>query len=180
MSNIAISELNTETTNVSNDDLLLLSKYDNSNQTYTSSKLKASNFKNYLVSVIQQQLFDILYPIGSVYISVSASEQPFQNINGITCEWERLSTGKTLWNSSDDTNLGGNLNGILPKHTHTYTAPSQVTTEDIHSTTSSSSYVGTTNSNTGVPTISSGVTDIVIGNSLRPPSIAVSMWKRIS
>lgn len=50
MSSIAISELNSETTNVSDNDLLLLSKYDSGNQTYTSTKLKATNLKNYMGS----------------------------------------------------------------------------------------------------------------------------------
>lgn len=42
MANIAISELNTEVTRISNDDLLLVSKY-NSNGTFTSAKIKAQN-----------------------------------------------------------------------------------------------------------------------------------------
>lgn len=50
MSNIAISELNTTITSLGNDDLILVSKYNSSNHTYTSGKMSFDN----LVSSIDQ------------------------------------------------------------------------------------------------------------------------------
>ena len=125
-------------------------------------------------------MFDILWPVGSVYISVTATNSPFQNIGGIASTWQQLATGKTLWNVATNEALGASISGILPDHTHVYTAPDNEVVEDLWTTRSSSAYTDTKGDTTGTTNLKTGVIDCAVGNTLRPPSVTVTMWKRIS
>ena len=125
-------------------------------------------------------MFDNLWPVGSVYISVSATSAPFQYLSGIgiTSTWEQLTTGKTLWNVGTNEALGQSVNGILPDHVHAYTAPDNEVTEDLWTTRSSSAYTDYKGDTRGTTSLKAGVIDCAVGNTLRPPAVTVTMWKR--
>lgn len=124
-------------------------------------------------------MFDILYPVGSVYISVTANSAPFQNINGITSTWVQLAIGRTLWNVATTGQLGNTISGVLPKHTHTLKlliGHSGTSVKNAYDRVDSDGVYGS--GSTGDTTIDSTVSNVVIGNSLRPPSVTCTMWKR--
>ena len=61
-------------------------------------------------------MFDAMWPIGSVYISVNARSAPFQNIPNCRSTWVQLSTGRTLWNVETTDQLDNTLaEGSEPK-----------------------------------------------------------------
>ena len=59
-------------------------------------------------------MFDAMWPIGSVYISVNARSAPFQNIPNCRSTWVQLSTGRTLWNVETTDQLGATVECGLP------------------------------------------------------------------
>ena len=123
--------------------------------------------------------FDKIYPIGSVYISASPGLDP--NVVFAPTVWQHMADGRTLWNvRTDSSEIGSNLNGIFPNHRHSADTPKYSTCEDLYTTSAGGGYISTTTSNTGLPTLDSSVpSTITVGSNLRPPSIAVTMWKRI-
>ena len=128
---------------------------------------------------LTQDAFDILYPVGSVYISVTAKSAPFQNISGITSTWVQLATGRTLWNVAASGQLGETVNGVLPKHNHTLQlliGHSGTSVKNAYDRVDSDGVYG--GGTTGGTTIDSTVSNVGIGNTLRPPSVTCTMWKR--
>ena len=66
---------------------------------------------------LTQTIFDQLYPIGSVYITMNP-EKPFQNLTGIESEWEPISQGMCLWGSNEShPKSGENISAGLPNIT---------------------------------------------------------------
>lgn len=62
---------------------------------------------------IVQTVTDIIYPIGSVYISTTTVNPG--NLFGGT--WEKIATGRTLWGASSDSELNTTVNSGLPNIT---------------------------------------------------------------
>lgn len=62
---------------------------------------------------IVQTVTDIIYPIGSVYISTTTTNPG--NLFGGT--WEKIATGRTLWGASNDSELNTTVNSGLPNIT---------------------------------------------------------------
>ena len=115
-----------------------------------------------------------MYPVGSIYISVN-NETPFQNIPGVTSVWDRVPSDLSLWSAND--HLGEQVTWLLPQHSHTYTAPKTIISEDMHTTSSSSSSIS---EQIGATTYWPTNNDEHKGTLVRPPSILVSIWKRLS
>ena len=67
---------------------------------------------------LTQKMFDQLYPIGSVYITVS-SEKPFQGYPGITSDWVQIAKGQVLWGCQNDGEIGDVRAAGLPNITGT-------------------------------------------------------------
>lgn len=115
-----------------------------------------------------------MYPVGSIYITTSA-DLPESFKNGMT--WVRLTIGRTLWNTNDGG--GEELPGILPNHTH-YVPLSKGFQGFDGSSTGNIFYVEGTTHPRLTSNGSTSVANVQMGNDLRPPSIAVTMWKRTS
>ena len=116
--------------------------------------------------------FDDIYPVGSIYISVNSSIP-----SSFKGSWTRLATGRALWNTTSDKQLGAEINGGLPN--------AQISTQDVKFYGAGMFTGGSTGwcSNVSVYTNNqslnfNGVEKIQSG--IRPTSIGVSMWKRIS
>lgn len=131
-----------------------------------------------LIGFCADSLLDLIYPVGSIYISVS-SENPGTIFGGT---WEAFATGKTLVgvDANDDDfkvveNKGGSKTVILtkdqmPAHTHTL----------MRSKTGGQTYTGTVFDSVDGPyesvsTLSAGGGD---AHDNMPPYITVYMWKR--
>lgn len=67
---------------------------------------------------LTQEMFDQLYPIGSVYITVS-SEKPFQGYPRITSNWKQIAMGQVLWGCENDGEIGEDKQPGLPNITGT-------------------------------------------------------------
>ena len=94
---------------------------------------------------LTQEMFDQLWPIGSIYISVSPFP-PFQGILDVTSTWEQLATGRTLWNvPKDSPELGQKIDGIFPNHHHGVEAPRQITCEYLYDTEKGYDYIAKKN-----------------------------------
>ena len=59
---------------------------------------------------------DVIYPVGSVYISTTTTNP--KDLFGGT--WEKIATGRTLWGASADSELNTTVNSGLPNITGTY------------------------------------------------------------
>ena len=59
---------------------------------------------------------DIIYPVGSVYISTTTTNP--KDLFGGT--WEKIATGRTLWGANEDSELNTTVNSGLPNITGTY------------------------------------------------------------
>lgn len=78
--------------------------------------------KSSLVGAINE-LFDIIYPVGSIFLSASSTINP-QTLFGGT--WEKISSGKCLWGSDETHSAGNTIEAGLPfpsikssgSHTH--------------------------------------------------------------
>lgn len=123
-------------------------------------------------SQLVQTFFDLMYPVGSIYISVN-NETPFQNIPGVTSVWDRIPSDLSLWSAND--HLGDTVSYLIPQHSHSYTRVNFGSTTQYGG--AGQGKIGSTSSTTG-PWPANG--DSHIGNTLRPPSILVSIWKRVS
>lgn len=122
-------------------------------------------------------LFNDIYPIGSIYISVG-------NVKPAFGEWEKLATGKTLWN--DNTPDGREIEAGLPNITGNFSAQVAETNQ-----TKNGAFYGTSEntrcdsgaSQSGFPNgfgFDASRCSSIYGKSdtVQPPAIAVSMWKR--
>ena len=49
-----------------------------------------------------QTVFDMIYPIGSVYVSMLGTQPPFAGDYGqlVACTWKRIDSGCTLWSTA--------------------------------------------------------------------------------
>ena len=142
----------------------------------------AKAIKEYVDDTIQNAItyvvVDGMYPVGSIYMSVNNELPPVLTASGMT--WEAIDGGQGLWIvNANNTNLGRHVDGVLPKHTHTY---SNIGGEGgygpgiwpgIKSVSGSS-----ITSSTGA--IASGVSGVSMGNSLRQPSFCIRAWRRTS
>ena len=61
-------------------------------------------------------IVDVIYPVGSVYISTTTANP--KDLFGGT--WEKIATGRTLWGASADNELNTTVNSGLPNITGTY------------------------------------------------------------
>lgn len=125
-----------------------------------------------------ETLFELVYPIGSVYTTVN-SESPEVLFGG---KWEQIKD--TFLLAAGDTYAAGDTGGEaehtltiseMPEHSHSTMKPTS-TTNRVSTTTSSSSsnyktYYGTSSSDTG----STGDGD---AHNNMPPYLTVYMWKR--
>lgn len=144
------------------------------NRTGTNTYINAN-----LIGFCANSLLDLIYPINSIYISVS-STNPGTIFGGT---WEAFATGKTLVGvDADDTdfNASGKDGGSktvtlttdqIPAHTHSVDrqgAGEQKTTNDVFDRTVGTAYGNVSTTSTG-------------GNQPHnnmPPYITVYMWKR--
>lgn len=183
MANIPISDISTVAETLENKDLILVSK--KNEEKYTSAKMTGEKLKKSLVD----SLFDIIYPVGSIYISINAFLP--DNFSGA---WERIAEGRCLWGSdSSGSNSGTTIEAGLPNITGQIT-PAWTTTEGVvnGSFSAPSNYTGQTfhlwtNSTGGdniyhrQVTFNASKSNTIYGNSetVQPPALIVSMWKRI-
>lgn len=117
-----------------------------------------------------------MYPVGSIYMSISATLPSELCANGM--EWTKIRSGYGFWTVSADTELNTYLSGILPKHYHP-TKPSidGSILVDIRGITTAAKYdSGGVNSGTG--SIDSTVKNVKMGTTLRPPSYGINAWRR--
>lgn len=62
---------------------------------------------------LAQEIFNLIYPVGSVYISVKSTDP--SNLFGGT--WEKIGTNRVLMGSDSDSNLGKTVDSGLPNIT---------------------------------------------------------------
>lgn len=76
--------------------------------------------------------------------------------------------------------LGVNLDGIFPNHSHAYTKPDVRVCEDLWTTSSSSAAIGTQNGTTRGAVLNTDVPNSVVGKKYRPPAYGVTFFRRIA
>lgn len=131
--------------------------------------------------------FNDIYPVGSIYISLKSSIP-----SSFKGTWQKLATGRALWNAESDSQLGGEIAGSLPNITGSFTALLQ-RNKDISAsgaftyTVASISEKGDRDDASETPTYSftasrsNSVYSASAGaNVVRPTSIGCSMWQRIA
>ena len=133
---------------------------------------KLKELEEKIKSASSSTSFDDIYPVGSIYISVNSSIP-----SSFKGSWTRLATGRALWNAEDDRYLGQPINGGLPSPTITPTKMMDLKWSGTASHDGGGGYVNN-NTFTNFSIRFDGVESIVSG--VRPTSIGVSMWKRIS
>lgn len=151
--------------------------------------------------------FDMIYPVGSIYISASDAIDPNGIFIGTT--WERFANGKTLIGvDEEDTDFatvgleGGSKDATVVKHSHTVTGEAESAGAHTHTVKGTSAKTegtpdglcetwnnktqdrnGTTTSNGAHTHTVTGITDEVgeegTGKNLQP-FITVFMWKRVA
>ena len=167
-------------------ELLVVSNPDSEMNNYETNKLsinKLSQFVNRDGGSSSGGLsFDQIYPVDSIYITVSSTFNPNEVFEGTT--WTVIGNGRCLWGCANNpTDVGKTLNGIFPKHYHEYYDETTEIWEqfDSHGSTSGTQkpaitkhekYLAETRNTT------SSVSGIDAGNTLRPPSIGVIFWRR--
>ena len=69
---------------------------------------------------MMQAFIDIVYPVGSIYMSTNSDLPPELSANGRT--WAAIDSGRTFWTvGGSSTALGTYVNGVFPNHTHSHT-----------------------------------------------------------
>jgi len=123
-----------------------------------------------------QVIIDSMYPVGSIYMSVNNSLPPELTAGGMT--WTPIAGGQGFWIvNSGDSNLGKHVDGVLPKHTHSYNGASDSGSfgPGIHGGAKASS-----SGSTGTGSIAGTVSGVSMGNTLRQPSFCIRAWQRTS
>lgn len=120
--------------------------------------------------------FDDIYPIGSIYISVSTDLPPIFTEGGRS--WEKIESGLCLW-SANEGQLGEKIPAGLPG------LPAiKFSTNSFSGLDGNSAVKGWTGSSVGKPTTvpCSVARHSIYGNSdtVQPPALGVTMWKRVS
>lgn len=126
---------------------------------------------------IEPVSFDAIYPIGSIYISVG-------NVKPAFGEWEKLATGKTLWN--DNTPDGREIEAGLPNITGNFSAQVGETNQTKNGAFYNNgeyTFCDSGRSQSAFPNgfgFNASRCSSIYGKSdtVQPPAIAVSMWKR--
>ena len=82
--------------------------------------IKANNPSGGGGSVNYQSIIDMIYPVGSLWISTKANAQPpgYDSTGSvrsdITITWQKLTGNYSLWNTNDTSEVGKVINGSLP------------------------------------------------------------------
>ena len=131
--------------------------------------------------------FDDIYPVSSIYISLSSSIP-----SSFKGTWQKLATGRALWNAENDSQLGNEIVGSLPNITGWFSALLQNQADILsggafaHTIRNISekggrddawetpTYTFTASKSNSIYSASAGA------NIVRPTSIGVYMWKRIA
>lgn len=166
-------------------DLTGMDSYLNDYISDTSNTFLETRFKNYLDSAFKTYVLDIIYPIGSIYISTSEDEnkKPSVLFGGT---WEQIEDRFLL--AAGSTYLGGETGG---KESHKHIAPigyestsKYLGTLNINGNTTTFDSVGGYNTvmrDAGGSTIPSGVAAYYTQTvSNMPPYLVVYIWKRIA
>lgn len=147
-----------------------------------------------------EDIFDMLYPVGTIYTSV-LSELP-SIFFGNGRQWTKVATGRCLWGCESNQELGALGKSILPNHVHHIpTSESDaIGNTGRLSTAKHGSYVGSGGYNncnhvaytnvvaaksTGEiisawPSISTSNSEVKTGSIVRPPVYTVTFFKRIA
>ena len=128
--------------------------------------------------------FDNIYPIGSIYITVSPNLPTIFTENGR--QWSKIQAGRCLWSVGSGDKLNTLFSAGLPNITGTFQGP------DVYKGSPSSDgaftheeYQAEIGGGGGGPhmkvTFDASRSNPIYGNSttVQPPSIGVYMWKRI-
>ncbi len=164
--------------NDNNIDSLYLNKEDKSNKTSEIS-LETTNENNYITCAgLENELiefFDLFYPIGSIYISVN-NEMPKHGT------WQKLSTDRTLW--SNENGDGSLLDATLPNVKGDAGAYGRdFNISGLFNRSFVATNIGKKNNGTWTNRYFSLARANSIykdGATVRPPSIKVKMYKRVS
>ena len=133
-------------------------------------------------AALRSSVLDAVYPVGSVYITVGATLPASILAIGT---WEQLSTGKTLWNvNPSETTPGTDIAAGLPN------IKGNVAASDATYGTTSGAFYRTEETagcqaqdphqNRSVIAMDARRSSSIYGNSdtVQPPAVAVTMWKR--
>ena len=121
--------------------------------------------------------FDDIYPIGSIYISVSTDLPQIFTEGGRS--WEKIESGLCLWSANED-QLDKTIPAGLPS------LPTfKMTANSVNGLDGDSGAYGlSNNSSTGTPTTMKCYAEShnIYGKSttVQPPAFGVTMWKRVS
>lgn len=130
------------------------------------------------------QIIDLIYPIGSVFITVN-------NVNPSTylpnTNWEAVASGKTLWTTTTDGEGGSEIAAGLPNITGSFGANGHMYNNHYATGAFSAGVTSGWSSNNGAASdggrydFNASLSNGIYGNSntVQPPAIKVYMWKRI-
>ena len=133
------------------------------------------------------RIFDMIYPLGSIYISIKR-ELPSEITGNGRRRWDLLASGTTLWNVESDSQLGQIIESALPP------IPSITSTQKFANelTTFYDGFDDNCNKPRGCYVMSAKPTssqvELTIGDSeiygkstvVQPPAIGVHIWKRVT
>lgn len=184
MANIPISDISTVSETLENEDLILVSK--KNDEKYISTKMTGEKLKKSLV----ESLFDVIYPVGSIYLSINSTLP--DNFSGT---WERIAEGKCLWGSDSSgsnsgtvveaglPNITGNFNHATRKYSSSYldgsfTEGKLIDTTYFHYKDNYADWYTFISSR--ITSFDASNSNSIYGNSetVQPPALVVSMWKR--
>lgn len=139
--------------------------------------------EEYKIGMAQADIINMVYPVGSIYLSLSNSDPSI--IFGGT--WEKIEEGYMLMSSGENFETGDYIEAGLPNITGTLGAPTQ------EGSPSSSGAFGiktrvtsgrAAGANAGSVTwdFDASRSSSVYGNSdtVQPPALVVNIWKRVS
>lgn len=119
--------------------------------------------------------FDQIYPVGSIYISMTTTPLTIGT-------WKKIGSGRCLWGAKDNnTDLGKTLKAGLPNHTHKVTY--QVTGCDSkHWGGIGNSHLADADKRGTVDTAEASDSTGIYGGSttVQPPALVVNFWQRIA
>lgn len=133
---------------------------------------------------VTTSIINYIYPVGSVYITVGSS---LPSVIANMGTWEQLATGTTLWNvSPTSSKLGKTIPAGLPNITGTVSNIGSTDRGNYIGTsgafTSEEGYRGYESVRAGFKvTLDASIANSIYGssNTVQPPAIGVTMWKRV-